>query len=77
MGVVWINLHLDRFSWDKWVEIASEQFGMSLVPVLSSWVPQDSNREETPEKFPNFVKLMLKHRGGSTEERKFLRTDLG
>lgn len=44
---------------------------------LGSWVPQDRNGEETPETFTDFIKFALKHKGGSTEERKALQTDSG
>lgn len=38
-----------------------------------SWVPQQRNQKEVLEKFPNrFIKIILKYKGGSTEERKAL-----
>lgn len=43
---------------------------LSSFVTYGSWVSQHRNLEETPEKLPNCVKLMLKPKGGSTEATK-------
>lgn len=41
---------------------------MIMLQHWGSWVSQGRNREETPEKSPEFIKLMIEPKGENTEE---------
>ena len=56
-------------SYSTVVFVCLQMLSIIVTGIWGSWIPQDRNHE--PKNFQtNFIKLMLKHKGGNTEERK-------